>query len=127
MARSFIRTITKDVANDFSCRFSDIKYEAALTSGGGAKSITVPGGRGEGPASQTGTNNYIAIIKVEDAAQVWVSDSGTATAASSANFTATASELVVSGMGRYVKGGSTLSFITPDSSADVSVVFYAVP
>lgn len=110
--------------NDFGNVFSDIKWFSTLAADT-AQSVTVPDSAGMGGSVAT-KNKFIAFFKVQDGASVFVSNSGTAEVPSG-TFDETNSEPVRDGMGRHVVGGTTLSFITHDSSTPwVWVGFYFV-
>lgn len=110
--------------NDFGNVFSDIQYHVTLANGV-AQSVTVPSSAGMGGSVAT-TNKFLARFKVPYGAKVRVSNTTTATNPTG-TFAATTCELIDNDMGRHVKAGSTLSFITNDSAgADVWVGFYFI-
>jgi hypothetical protein len=113
--------------NGFGLQTAVLKYDCTLTSGGGEKTLTIPDKNAEGISTTSPTNNYVAIYKVESGKNVWVANGATATATAGASFAATDSELIVSGDGRYVRGGDVLHFITADATATINVLLYWVP
>lgn len=101
--------------NGFGLQNSDRKYEVLLTGAGGEKTLTIPGDSSKG---------YLMILTPEPGAVVWVAYNATATAATSADPTATDSEL--NPVGRYVKPAEVIHFLTTDTSVQVGIVLYAV-
>lgn len=104
--------------------FSDSISNTTLTSGGGAQDVPVPLQAGMG-GSVGSVNKYLAVIVPQDGKTIFVSNSGTAVLPG-ASFAAGSKLIPQRGIGRYVKAGSTLSFITSDTSAYVSVEFFFV-
>lgn len=125
MSTPFNQSVTRNVANDFSCQFSDSIYDATITSAGGAQTLTIPATGGIG-ASSTTANKYLAVIKVAPTKTVVVSKNATAVVNGTTTFGATGSELVRDTIARQVKAGDTLSFLTTDTSAYVSVILYSI-
>ena len=123
MSTLFNQNLPRGALNDFSCLFSDTVYTTTLAANT-AQSFTVPGSAPLG-ASATLKNNFIAVFKIQDGKTVFVSVAGTAVVASG-SFAATQSELIINGMGRHVTQGQTLSFITADTTAIISVSLYSV-
>lgn len=107
--------LTKDVGgyNGFGVMFADDGYSGILAVGV-AQSVTVP-------------SNYpcwLAVFSYTPGANIWVDNSTTAVAPTGA-FAATKADLNPSA--RFVKKGTTLSFITSDTtSPQVKVSFYVV-
>lgn len=92
----------------------DIPFSITNTSttlaAGTAQSVTVP------------TNVTKAFFSYNPGASVWVSVDGTTAAVPSTSFAATSS--VLNPQGRWVQAGQSLSFITADATAYVSIAFY---
>lgn len=110
--------------DDFGLAFAESQWDTTLAADT-AQSVTVPS-FGPVGASVGASNKFLAIIKVQSGKTVFVSNSGTADIPGG-SFAATDSEIVGEKLGRYVKAGETLSFITHDAGgAYVWVGFYAV-
>lgn len=123
MSTLFNQNLPRGALNDYSCLFSDTVYTTTLAADT-AQSFVVPGSAPLG-ASATLKNNFIAVFKVQDGKCVFVSNSGTAVIATG-SFAATQSEMIINGMGRHVTEGQTLSFISHDTTAIISVSLYSV-
>jgi len=101
--------------NAYAPQTSSNKYSANLVNGG-ASSITVP----------SSFQNWIAVFSYQPGVDVWVDFSGaTAAIPVGATFAATTSEL--NPAARYVSGGSVISAITANATADMGIMLYAVP
>lgn len=89
--------------------------QAGLLAQNVAQSITVP----------SNYPNWLAVITISPTSNVYVNGLGTA-AVPGGSFAASTTEIIPSiGIGRFVKKGQALSFITPDSGgAHVTVKFY---
>ncbi len=70
-------------------------------------------------------DHYIAIMSYQPGASVWVAKNETAERPGGATFDDTTSEL--NPVARYVAAGDVLHFLTGDTTALVSVIFYALP
>lgn len=118
-------SMTRDINgyNGFGLPFSVDKYSATIVADTDA-TLTVPSAGPLGSTSSTYSNKYIVIFNYEAGASVWVALNATAEKPAGATFASTTSELNPSA--RYVKAGDVLHFLTPDTSAQVSVVFYAL-
>lgn len=94
---------------------SDLKYSATLTNGS-ATHITVP----------NSSQNWIVAFAYQPGSDIWVDFSGaTAAVPAGATLAATTSELLPGQ--RKVAGGSNISVITANSTADIGISLYAVP
>ena len=98
--------------NSFGLPFSEYMYNTTLASGV-AQTLTVP----------SDYPKWIVVFGYEVGATVWVAHNATA-AIPSVAFAKIVSE--VAPVARSVKAGDTLSFITPDTNAQVGVIFYAL-
>lgn len=93
---------------------SNIKYSATLSSNT-AQSITVP----------STNQNWIVAFSYQPGSNVWVDFSGgTAAAPVGSTFASTTSELLPGA--RTVQAGTTISLLTDNTSAEVSISLYAV-
>jgi hypothetical protein len=99
--------------NGFGIPFADDKYSATIAQNV-AQVLSVP----------SNFKNWLAIFCIEPGSRVWIANNHDATVPVGASFAATNSELNVPA--KYVKSGDILSFITPDVTADVGVMFYAL-
>lgn len=109
-------SMTRDINgfNGFGIPFAQDAYSAVLAASV-EQHITVP----------STYPNWIAIFSYTPGASVWVDGIGTAVAPTGA-FAATTSEL--NPAARFVKAGTTLSFITEDATDPmVSVLFLVAP
>lgn len=109
-------SMTRDVNgyNGFGLPFS-INNDSATLAQNTDTTLTVPSFSG----------HYIAIFAYEQGATVWVSLNATATTPAGNTFASTNSQM--NPTARYVKAGDVLHFITGDTTAQVSVSFYAIP
>jgi hypothetical protein len=107
--------LTRDINgyNGFGLRFSENKYSATLTQLV-TQTLTIPGDHAK----------WIAIFAYEDGSTIWVANNATAAVPVGATLAATTSER--NPIAREVKAGDMLSFITPDATADVGVILYAL-
>jgi hypothetical protein len=99
-------------------QFSTVMYSATLAAGA-AESVTVP----------LDALAYIMYVKVQPNGWVWVSRTTTAAVPAGGTFAAIASEMVDGATDEYkrlVYPKDVISFITANTTCDVSVVFYAV-
>ena len=99
-------------------QFPTSLWSATLTAGA-AESVTVP----------LDALTYIMYVKVQPSGWVWASRTTTATVPAAGTFGAIASEMVCSTTDEYkrlVYPKDVISFITPNTTCDVSVTFYAV-
>jgi len=101
--------------NAFAPSFSTVAYSATLAAST-PESLTVP----------TTNRNWIAVMTIEGGSDVWVANNHTAAVPAGGTFAATNSELIPLTKSMSVIGGDVLSFITSTTTADVSVVLYAV-
>jgi hypothetical protein len=108
--------LTRDINgyNGFGLPFSINKYNAILAQNTDT-TVTVP----------SFSAHYIAVFSFQDGASVWVANNATAAVPVGGTFAATTSEL--NPVARYVKAADVLHFFTSDTSAQVGVVFYALP
>jgi len=106
--------LTRDINgyNGFGLKFADDKYSTTLASSV-AQSLVIP----------SNFAKWIAIFSFAPGTEVWVANNAAATIPGGA-FAATNSEL--NPVGREVAGGDILSFITPNTQAEVSVTLYAL-
>lgn len=123
MPTSFSMVRDINAFNGFGLPFSIDKYSATIVADTDA-TLTVPSTGPLGSSSSTYSNKFIVIFSYEAGASVWVANNTTAAKPAGATFASTSSELNPSA--RYVKAGDVLHFLTPDTSAEVSVVFYAL-
>lgn len=117
--------MTRDINgyNGFGLPFSSSKYSATLAQDTDT-TLVVPLSAAMGAPTATQKNKYIAIFSFEPGAQVWVANNATAAKPVAASFATVSSELNPSA--RYVEAGDTLHFLTPDTTANVGVTFYAL-
>lgn len=116
---SIILNFQNDVKgyNSYAVQFSQDKFSATLAAGGNA-TVTVP-------AHQNYTK-WVVSFSYTPGANVWVSVDGTAAAPAGATFASTTSQLLPGALS--VVTGDTINIInTGASSADVGVIFYAIP
>ncbi len=118
-------SLVKDINgfNGFGLQFSTDKYSAALVQDTDT-TLAVPKAGPMGSCSSTGTNKYLAIFEYEPGSTVFVANNQTAAIPAGASFASTTSEL--NPAARYVTAGDTLHFYTPNTTAYVVVVFYAL-
>lgn len=118
-------SMTRDIAgyNGFGLAFSTSKFSATIAQTTDT-TLAVPTTSALGAPTASTSNKFIAIFSFEPGARVWVSNNATAAVPAGATFAAVSSELNPSA--RYVKSGDTLHFITPNTTADVGVTFYAL-
>lgn len=84
-----------------------------------AKTITIPGNY----------KNWVMIIRIEPAGWCWVSRTTTAAVPSgSGSFAASASEMIVGTIEykRKVYAADVISFLTPNTTCDISVSLYGI-
>jgi len=93
------------------------KYTASVTAAGGVQNFTVP----------STSKKWIAFIETSKSFHVFFAVNATAELPVGATFALSTSELIpsLSLALREVDAGDTLSFITADTSVDVSVSLYA--
>ena len=113
MTTQFILLRDINGINSFGPKFSDLKYSAALTQNTTA-SYTIPG-----VAQQ-----WAILFSIEPGKTVWVANNATAEVPSGNTFSATTSEL--NPTIRWVLAGDVISFITPDTTAQVGIALYAL-
>lgn len=83
------------------------------------KTITVP----------SDATTYIMYVTVQPAGYLWISRTNTAAIPASSSFAAATSEMVESQAEQYkrlVYAADSIDFLTPNTTCDVSVSFYAV-
>lgn len=100
---------------DLTIPFSDVSVPIHLTSAGGVVSYTVPG---------VATNNYAVRFGYTDASNIFVRLNAAPTVPAANSATAVQYEEFkpgYDGSQRYVKGGDTIQFITPDTVAYMSI------
>lgn len=104
--------------NSFGLPISKDKYSATIAATTDT-TLTVP----------SNNKNWIAYFSVEVSKLVWFALNGIAAAPAGDSFAATTSELLPSNrnVGRSVKAGDVLHFFSQSGTANVSVIFYAVP
>jgi len=91
-----------------------VNYTAALTSGGGEDNITVP----------SSADHWVARMGYESGSSVWVAINATAALPAGATFAASDSMMKPAELS--VNAGDTISMITGDTAADVSISLYPV-
>lgn len=91
-----------------------VGFTATLTTGGGEDSITVP----------SSADNWVAKLHYEPATTVLVAVNATAALPAGATFAASTS--MVNPPELIVNAGDTISAITGDATADVSISLYPV-
>lgn len=108
--------MTRDINgyNGFGLPFSINKYNANLATNTDT-TLTVP----------SYAAHYVAIFAYQPGASVWVTINATAAKPVGGTFAATTSEL--NPVARYVAAGDVIHALTGDTSAMVSVTFYALP
>jgi hypothetical protein len=104
----------RDIAgyNGFGLTFTEWNYNIVLASGS-TKTLTIP----------EEDERYIAIFSFEPGSTVYVANNDTA-AIPGASFAKSSSQL--NPVGRWVKAGDVLSFITSNTNADICVQLYAL-
>ena len=109
--------VARQMVDDFGLSVSNRKFSATLAASTDT-TLTVPG---DAPA-------YMAVIKAEGAAQVYMAVGVAAAAPAGATFAATASEMIPYGgvLCREVKAADVLHFLTAGTNIDVSVAFYSL-
>lgn len=109
-------SMTRDINgyNGFGLPFSIDKYSANLAQNSDTTQV-VP----------SFSPHYVAIFSYQSGSTVWVCNGATAAKPVGSSFAAVSSEL--NPVARYVKAGDTLHFLTGDTSAQVGIVFYALP
>jgi hypothetical protein len=105
------------MVDDFGLPESNKKYSATLPASTDT-TLTIPG---DAPS-------YMAVIKAEGAAQVYMANGVAAAVPAGATFAATASEMIPYGgvLCREVKAEDVLHFITAGTNIDVSVCLYSL-
>ena len=98
--------------NAYAPPFATDNWQTTLAAGV-AQTVTVP----------SNFANWIAVFSYEPGSDVFVANNVAAVAPTS-SFALVASQF--NPAARFVKGGDVLSFITPDTTAYVSVSFYAI-
>jgi hypothetical protein len=91
------------------------------------KTVTLAAGVAASLVVPDNFDNWIAIFGIEPGVRVWVAITAAGTSAAvpgGGTFGASSSEL--NPIGRQVKAGDTISCITADMTADVSVALYAL-
>lgn len=99
--------------NGFGLQFPDFIYSADLATST-ATSVTVPADE----------NKWIAILAIEPGSSCYVSVNHTAAVPAGSTFASTTS--LYNPIGLQVKGGDTVSCITPDTSCRITIAFYAL-
>lgn len=81
-----------------------------------AASVTVP----------SNSSNWIMVVRLQPDSKAWVSRTTTAAEPTDGTLTASASELAVGTLEyrRSVFAGDVISFLTPDTTCELSVAFY---
>jgi len=101
--------------NAYAPYTADDKWRASLTNGN-QTNFVVP----------NTSDKWVAAFAYQPGTTVWVDLTGAAaTLPASATLTPTTAELLPGQ--RQVKAGDTISMITPNATAEVEVVLYAVP
>ena len=109
--------------NGFGLQFSNQIYSATLAQNTDT-TLDVPLDGPQGACSSSTTNRFIAIFEYQVGSDVFVALNGTAAVPAGGSFALTTSEQ--NPVARYCSAGDILHFLTPDTSADVTVVFYAL-
>lgn len=101
--------------NAYAPDFPSYIYTATLSQGVD-ESITVP----------SLYKKYIMYVIIQPQSRVWVSNVATAAVPFGSSFTTSNSELIVSPIEykRIVYSGDVISFLTPNTTCDTSVIFY---
>lgn len=125
MANMFRKYSQAQIINDFGQFQSNNIYSASLSASTDTI-LTVPNLVTIGDTWTKANRTVLAIVRVKYDAEVYMAVNNTATVPAGASFAATDSELVEPhpGIGRVVKEGDELHFITPDASTGVTVLFY---
>lgn len=124
MTTLFSHTVNKGAINDFSLQPPQIVFTMTLAADT-AQSITLPGDAATGIAATKLTNSFEVVFYVQDGKNVGYSTVGTAVIPPG-SAAQTSTEMIRSGMGRYMREGTVISFITHDASAVVSVSVFSV-
>lgn len=107
--------------NGFGLPFTNTSYSATLAANTDT-AITVPGLQASGAPGAIYAKMY-ALIDYSGGS-VWVANNAAATLPAGAAFAQTNSEL--NPVGKYVKAGDVLHFITSAANVEVNVAFFAV-
>lgn len=113
--------------NGFGLPVCDTSYSAALTKDTDT-TVTVPQAGAQGALNPTyGPNKYLALIVTNDN-ETYLAINETAEHAVGATFAATTSQLMSASVpnGFYVRGGDVLHFLSHNTTAVVTVSFYAI-
>lgn len=113
--------------NDFGQSFSDMIVTATLAASTDT-TTTVPGGASMGSPSAPSFNKFLAVVRVDGDAEVFIALNQTAAVPVGATFAASGSELIVGAypFAKYVKTGDVLHLITAATNVDVSIAYYAL-
>lgn len=117
MSAKFILTRDINSYNGFGLPISDVDNWSTTLAANVAQTTTVPS------MPFANCSGWIAVFSYSPGASVFVANNATATIPTS-SFGATTSQL--NPVGRFVKAGDVLSFITADTTDFVQVSFYAV-
>lgn len=109
--------------NGFGLQFALDKYSATILQSTDT-TLAVPLTGAFGSGQSTTVARFLAIFSYQSGSTVWVANNAVAAIPVGATFAAVSSELLPTA--RYVKAGDVLHFITPDTSAQVGVVFYVL-
>lgn len=106
--------------NAYAPKFPTDIFTATL-SNGSAKSVTVPQNHSQ----------WVMSVSVQPGGEVWVRENGTAAIPAGSSFAASNSELnpgprLVNALQKDGVTATTIGFITPNTTCDVEVSFYAV-
>jgi hypothetical protein len=112
MTTKFIMGKDLNGMNSFTLPFSNTNLNTTLSSGV-AQTCTAP----------TDAEQYYAVFGIDPGTKVWVAEGVTATVPGG-SFAASVSQL--NPTSRIVNSGVVLSFITPDTTAELNVSFYAI-
>lgn len=123
MTTTFNQNIPKGMKNDFSNKIADDSFTVHL-SADTEQHFTVPGADAQG-GTIGHTANYLAVFSNPQNKSISVSFSGTAVVPPS-SVAKTGCALVNNGMGRYVLGGSTISMITHETTADLGIELFVI-
>lgn len=109
--------------NGFGVDFADDNTSVIL-SANAAQSFTVPSNTSMGGTGLYTSSVWLLVFEYQPGSTVWVDPTGATAAIPGATPAATTSTL--NPVARKVNGGTSISMITPDTTAQVGVAMYAL-